>query len=189
MTYCPCHREHIRSAQCKLGVAIPLLAGKAMSPLKYCSDLAQKIEGLRQLYARRPAPHLCGHVARNDAFRLACVLAVGGLFGILSVLALRSASMPALSSSVRLTWQDAREAFMIKPFRNYLLFVMIYETPFIFAAPYYQVFNLEIPHMKEGLIAYMMVGYQLRRNALYGSRAKCGMRANIGAPARWRELL
>ena len=55
------------------------------------------------------------------------------------------------------------DVFRSKPFRNYVLAVLIYNLPFILACPYYQVFNLTIMNMKTSLIAYMSIAYAFVR--------------------------
>jgi MFS family permease len=105
------------------------------------------------------AGYVAERIAKSDSFGLGLALVGGGVFGALAVLALWRAPMPAQSSLVRVTWKDAREAFRVRPFRNYLIMVFIFELPFLMAVPYYQVFNLKVLHMKESRIAYMTIGY------------------------------
>lgn len=100
---------------------------------------------------------------KSSPFALGMVLAVGGMFGILSVFALGKAAMPAVSAAARVCRNDVKQAFHVRPFRRYLLGMLIYHLPFMLACPYYQVFNLRILEMRAGLIAAMSVGYYVVR--------------------------
>ncbi len=105
------------------------------------------------------AGYVAERIAKTDSFGLGLALAGGGVFGALSILALRRAPMPVRPAFARGTWKDAREALRVKPFRNYLAGFFVYNVPFLLAIPYYQVFNLKVLQMKESRIAYVAIGY------------------------------
>lgn len=107
------------------------------------------------------AGYLAERMDKANTFGMGCILAIGAVFGVLSVAALRGATMPALSRSASVRWRNFREVFQERPFRRWLLGIVVYNLPFLFAMPYYQVFNLTVVHLKETWIAYMAVGYLL----------------------------
>lgn len=107
------------------------------------------------------AGYLAERIDKANTFGLGCLLAIGGVFGVLSVAALRDATMPALSRSALVRVRDFRVALSERPFRRWLLGIVVFNLPFLFAMPYYQVFSLTVIHMKESWIAYMAVGYIL----------------------------
>ena len=106
------------------------------------------------------AGYVAERIAKADSFGLGLALAGGGLFGVLSILALWRAPMRVQTALVRISWKDAREALCVRPFRNYLIGFFVYNIPFLMAVPYYQVFNLKVLQMKESRIAYVAIGYQ-----------------------------
>jgi len=109
------------------------------------------------------AGFIAERIDKQDSFGLGCVLAAGGVFGFLSVLVLRHATMPALSAEARASWADVRQILHQRAFRRYLYAFAIYNLPFLFACPYYQVFHLTVLHMPESLIATTMIGYLLTK--------------------------
>lgn len=164
-----------------LAVAV-FLAAAFMHLTRPLSDnwLATTIpEGLRGRYLGRrfqliaavsvvttlAAGYLAERIDKSNTVAMGCLIAAGGIFGVLSVFALRKAAMPALSAESRVTLTDLREIIRVKAFRRYIIFSLIYNLPFFFACPYYQVFNLRELQMKESAIALMMVGYQIVRIA------------------------
>lgn len=106
---------------------------------------------------------LSERIDKSNTVAMGCLIAAGGIFGVLAVFALRGAAMPALSAESRVTLKDLREVVRVRSFRRYMLFSLVYNLPFFFACPYYQVFNLRELEMKESAIAMMMVGYQVVR--------------------------
>ena len=100
-------------------------------------------------------------IGKTNTVGLSKLLAAGGLFGVLSVLALRRATMPAVSATSRVEWRDIPRTFKGSAFRRYVLAVLIYSLPFLPSVPYYQVVNLEILRMRESFIGYMMGGYYI----------------------------
>ena len=115
------------------------------------------------IVATLAAGYAMERVGKENTVGLGVLLAAGGVFGILSVLALRPAHMPELVSSTRVTWRDLYGVFRVKGFRRYMMALAIYNFPFLFAVPYYQVFNLRILEMRASTIAYMTVGYFIMR--------------------------
>jgi len=98
-------------------------------------------------------------IDQTNTFGLSCLLATGGVFGLLAVVALRRASMPAVSAMAKVTAADWRVVLQDRGFRRYLLGVLIYNVPFFLAIPYYQVFHLTVLHLQPSVIAYMTVGF------------------------------
>ena len=98
-------------------------------------------------------------IGRTNVVGISFLLAGGAVFGILAVLMLNRVSLPASSVTTSVTWGSIIEVLRHKPFRLYLLAYFLVEIPFYLACPYYQVFNLEVAHMRETHIAYMMVAY------------------------------
>ncbi|OGV68364.1 MAG: hypothetical protein A3K19_28075 [Lentisphaerae bacterium RIFOXYB12_FULL_65_16] len=97
---------------------------------------------------------------------LALVLAAGGVFGVLAVLALRPVTMPGTTAATAIAAADLRGIWSHRPFRHYLLAVFLFNLPFYFACPYYQVFQLRVLNMGESLIGYMQCGYMLVKIAV-----------------------
>ena len=124
------------------------------------------------IVAMLAAGFVAERISKTDSFGLALALAGGGVFGVLAMLALRRAPMPGQSAFVRASWKDAREALRVRPFRNYLIGLTLYNLPFIVATPYYQVFNLKVLHMKESRIAYMTIGYLVVKLLATGACAR-----------------
>ena len=98
-------------------------------------------------------------VGKANTGGLAGILAVGGAFGILAVVFLRRATMPAVSAASHVRWADIPKTLKHRPFRRYILGMLLYTVPFFIAVPYYQVFNLDVVGMKPSFIAYMLAGY------------------------------
>jgi len=97
--------------------------------------------------------------SKTNPLGLAAILVGGGVFGLMSVAVLRRATMPDAMARARFTWAGFRQVFTERPFRRLMLAVAIYNLPFFFACPYYQVYYLRILNMKESWVAWMMVGY------------------------------
>lgn len=105
------------------------------------------------------AGFIAERIDKTNTFGFGCLLAGGSLFGILAILKLRHVTTPDLRTTSRPGWRDIRETFKVRPFRNYLLGYGLYYLPFYLGMPYYQVFNLQILHMRESVIGLMLVGY------------------------------
>jgi MFS family permease len=105
------------------------------------------------------AGHLTQAVDRQNPVPLALLMAVGALFGILSVLALRRASMPALSGMGAIRLADVPEIARCRPFVFCMAILMVYNVSLYLGMPYYQVFYLRVMHMRESTIAYMIGSY------------------------------
>jgi MFS family permease len=98
-------------------------------------------------------------VGKTNTAGLAIVLGFGGCFGILSVVALSHATMPTDTAMARVEWSDIPGTFRCRPFRRYIIGMLLYTVPFFLAVPYYQVFNLEVLGLKPSFVAYMSAGY------------------------------
>ena len=109
------------------------------------------------------AGFIAEHLVRGRAPGLAGMLVCGGLFGLLAVVALSRAVMPALSASAHIARNDFRTMLTNRPFIRLTLAYVIYNIPFAFAVPYYQVFNLTVVNMRETVIALMSTGYGIVR--------------------------
>lgn len=90
---------------------------------------------------------------------LAAILATGGFFGLLSVVALRKAELPALSASTAARWVDLPRTLRVVPFRRYLMVVAFLNIPFFLSTPYYHVFNLEVLQLTKTQTALILLGY------------------------------
>lgn len=99
--------------------------------------------------------------ARGAMLPTAMILVVGALFGILSVLQLRTLDMPAVAAVSKVTLADVWAVISGRYplFHRYLLGMLIYLCPFFLAIPYYQVYYLRILHMPEGFVAMMSCVY------------------------------
>lgn len=115
------------------------------------------------ILATLAAGFVAERIDKSNTFAMACVLASGAAFGVAAVAALGRATMPAVAASARVSWQDLRGAFAVKPFRHYLIGITLINIPFMFGPAYYQVFNLQVLGLKESVIAYMLIGYYLAR--------------------------
>jgi predicted MFS family arabinose efflux permease len=100
-------------------------------------------------------------MGKGNTAGLAGLLVIGGVFGLLAVLALNRAVMPALSASARITLRDFHGMVRQRPFLRCLVACVVYNIPFYFAVPYYQVFNLTVVNLRESVIALMGTGYSL----------------------------
>lgn len=105
--------------------------------------------------------YVAQHIARANSLGFALLLAVGGVFGLSAVLALRGAAMPEVAAAPHIRWADIGEMLRRRPFTNYLLGVTIYNLPFFLGVPFYQVFNLKVLNMHEGTISLLVIGYYL----------------------------
>lgn len=130
--------------------------------------------GLRGRYLGRRFQYLSGvmiattlivgwvadELGRDNTVGLGYLLTVGGLFGVLSVLVLRRATMPgAAVTPPQVRFIDLVGVLRTREFRRFLAGVLLYNLPFFVPVPFYQVFNLETLEMSKRRIAYMMAGY------------------------------
>jgi hypothetical protein len=79
--------------------------------------------------------------------------------GILAVLALRDAPMPSLAANAAPRLADLPAVLRTPPFVRVVAVMLLFNVPFFFACPYYQVFHLEIARMPASMIALMQTGY------------------------------
>lgn len=91
----------------------------------------------------------------------AYILAGGAAVGLLAVIVLTKIPLPAVSAESRVCWADVSGILRTWPFLRFLAGMLLYNVPFFFACPYYQVFHLEVLYMPKSAIALMMVGYYL----------------------------
>ena len=73
--------------------------------------------------------------------------------------------MPAISASSNVGWMDIVGVARSRPFVRVMAALLVYNLPFAFACPYYQVFYLEVLHMPPAWIAVMQAGYFVVRIA------------------------
>ncbi len=104
--------------------------------------------------------------ARGSTPILAIILALGGIFGVAAVLTLRTVTMPGARAAQAIAAADLRQIWHHREFRHYLLGIFIFNLPFYFACPYYQVFQLRVLNMGEGMISYMQTGYMVVKLAI-----------------------
>jgi len=98
-------------------------------------------------------------IGKTNVRGLACLLTAGGLFGVAAVLALRRATMSAVSLTSQVSLADVPRTLRHRPFRRYVWAMVLYNVPFLLACPYYQVLNIDVLGMKARHIAYMFAGY------------------------------
>ena len=99
------------------------------------------------------------HIPRHHAAGFAYLLALGTLFGLAAVMALRWADLPASCREARVHWTDLRAIGQERPFVRCVLAMTIYNLPFFLGAPFYTVFALEELHMRSSLVAFLLIGY------------------------------
>jgi len=103
---------------------------------------------------------LVDHVIGKDSMKgLALLLAAGGISGFMSVVVLVGATVPAISKATVSTANAFRGVLKTRGFIRFLVVVLLFNLPFNFACPYYQVFNLQIACMPATMIALMQAGY------------------------------
>jgi MFS family permease len=102
-------------------------------------------------------------VTRFGVTGLAILLVFGALFGVFAALPLKRAVLPSVTARASVTWDDLKEVPRDHTFRRYLLVISIICIPFYLAAPFYQVFNLQVLHLSKVTIAYISVGYMIVR--------------------------
>jgi MFS family permease len=95
------------------------------------------------------------------------ILVTAVLFGLLAVVPLLRAHMPAASHEARVDWATLPEVLRTRPFWGYLAAMLLYACPFWLVGPYYQVYNLKVLVLPESLIAGLMVGYYLIKILLF----------------------
>ena len=100
-------------------------------------------------------------IGRSNARGLSLLLIVGGISGLLSVIVLSGAFLPETSSRTVPSLNAFKTVITTPTFLRFLAFMFIFNIPFYFACPYYQVFNLQILKMPALLIAVMQTGYYL----------------------------
>jgi hypothetical protein len=109
---------------------------------------------------------VAGQVAERgggDTTVLALLLGSGCLFGALSVLVLRRASMPESVATATVRLGSFGAVVRNAAFMRYLLAMVVYALPFTVGAPYYQVYYIEALHLPKTTISYLYVGYWLVR--------------------------
>jgi predicted MFS family arabinose efflux permease len=94
---------------------------------------------------------------------LAVLLGSGCLFGVLSVLSLRRASMPESVATATVGVRSFGAVVRNAAFMRYLLAMVVYALPFTVGAPYYQVYYIEALHLPKTTISYIYVGYWIVR--------------------------
>ncbi|MCC6416446.1 MAG: MFS transporter [Opitutaceae bacterium] len=100
-------------------------------------------------------------IGTNNIAGLTTLLVTGAAFGIAAALSLSRVTMHEAVASPRYQVREFWSALQNHAFRRLLLGTLIFTLPFFFAVAYYQVFNLEVLHMRPWLIATMGVGYLL----------------------------
>jgi MFS family permease len=98
-------------------------------------------------------------IGRTNTTGLAILLAVGAVFGMAAALSLGRATLPEQPVPVRYRLADLKAVWRCRPFVKLVTGTLLMMLPFYFAVAYYQVFNLEILHMRPWLISTMGVGY------------------------------
>ena len=102
---------------------------------------------------------LAQRMGMTNRIGLGCLLMAGAAAGVAAVLALREARMPALAANSAPRLGDFKRVLQTPFFMRLMAVNVLYNIPFFFACPYYQVFNLEIAAMPAIMIAVMQAGY------------------------------
>lgn len=105
---------------------------------------------------------LADRLEGTDPLGLRWLLILGGLFGLIAVMPLRRASVPAITEASSFEWSDLPLLFRAGAFWRFVFATIIFNIPFWFACPYYQVFNISELHLSKTAIACMMAGYHLQ---------------------------
>jgi MFS family permease len=104
---------------------------------------------------------LARELPKDNPSPYALFLTAGALFGILAAFALRRAHLPHVPGRDSFSWSAFPGILRNKLFRGCLLVNIVYNIPFWFAMPFYQVFYLRVLHMSEVAIAGMLGVYYL----------------------------
>lgn len=99
---------------------------------------------------------LARQLPKDDPFPYSLFLTAGALFGVLAAVALRHAHLPHVPDVDSFSWSAFPGILRNKLFRSCLLVSVVYNVPFWFAMPFYQVFYLRVLHMSEITIAGML---------------------------------
>jgi predicted MFS family arabinose efflux permease len=91
---------------------------------------------------------------------LSFVLAAGSGFGLLAILSLRHAHDSG-HGVAPVSVSDIPQVFRTRDFRRLLIGYVLYNLPFFFACPFYQVLNKQALHMTNTNIAWMASAYCL----------------------------
>ena len=102
-------------------------------------------------------------IGRSNTIGLAFLLIIGGISGLFSIITLADAFLPQISSKIAPSLTAFKTVLSTPSFIKFLIFILLFNTPFYFACPYYQVFNLQILKMPALLIAVMQAGYYLSK--------------------------
>ena len=105
-------------------------------------------------------------LGKENTRGLAGLMVVGGFFGFLSVMGLGRAAMPAASARSAVGWRDLLSVVRAGPFARSVLCMTIFNLPFAFACPYYQVYYRDVLKMPPQQIATMYACYLLVRLAM-----------------------
>jgi MFS family permease len=102
------------------------------------------------------AGFLAKGLEKTDPVPYSLFMTLGGLFGLLAAFALKRAHLPEGTGDNDIAWSEIPAFLKNKLFMGCILVTVIYNIPFWFAIPYYQVFNLRVLHMSEVAIAVML---------------------------------
>lgn len=102
---------------------------------------------------------LSERVGMTNLRGLGILILAAATCAVAAVLVLRDAAMPALAASSQPHWRDGATVLRTRPFMRLMLLTVLFNLPFFFACPYYQVFNLEVVKMPATMIAVMQAGY------------------------------
>ncbi|OGV67677.1 MAG: hypothetical protein A2498_14510 [Lentisphaerae bacterium RIFOXYC12_FULL_60_16] len=120
-----------------------------------------QVNSIVMIAATLAAGWLVDHMGRDNTLGLAMLLAAGGICGFLSVSVLSRATLPAISAATTSSLAAFRTALSTPAFLRCMLVITLFNLPFYFACPYYQVFNLEVVGMPAMMIGIMQSGYYL----------------------------
>ncbi len=115
-----------------------------------------QISSLILILALAGSGFLARQLSKDDPFSYALFLTAGALFGILAAVSLRRAHLPDVPGVDSFSWSAFPGILRNKLFRSCVLINIVYNIPFWFAMPFYQVFYLRVLHMNEIAIAGML---------------------------------
>ncbi|MBI3987839.1 MAG: MFS transporter [Lentisphaerae bacterium] len=95
----------------------------------------------------------------TNVMGLAAILSAGAAVGIFAAIPLRRVTLPVISAVSKTTRNDLLAILKNRPFVRLTLGVLLFNFPFYFLAPYYQVITLSILRMNPLLIALTLTAY------------------------------
>jgi MFS family permease len=127
-----------------------------------------QMQGIAAIATTLCAGYLLDRIGKTNIHGISILLAGGTLFGVMAVLMLNRIKLPPVAVATTVTWSSIAEVIAYKPFRRYLWAYFLFNVPFYLSVPYYQVFNLEVLHMRPSTVGYILATYTGLRIITYG---------------------